>query len=58
MKIWDPSGRMSQAYRVQASLEEAANALENPEGFVQPVVGVPISVSFTSSYERFLFQIG
>lgn len=44
MKSWDPSGRMSQAYRVQASLEEAANALENPEGFVQPVLGVPIPV--------------
>ena len=46
MKVWDPSGRMLQAFRVRASLEEAANALESPDRFVQPEVGVPIPVSY------------
>ena len=52
MKVWDSSGRMIQAYRVRASLEEAAAAFEHPDAFVQPEVGVPIPVSPVASLER------
>lgn len=45
MKVWDPTGKMAQAFRVRASLDEAADAFESPDAFVRPQVGVPIPVS-------------
>ncbi|EKM49924.1 uncharacterized protein PHACADRAFT_178551 [Phanerochaete carnosa HHB-10118-sp] len=44
MKVWDPDGKLSQAYRVCASIEEAVAAFENPEEFMRPRVGVPIPI--------------
>lgn len=48
MRAWDPSGKMTRAYRVRASLEEAARAYEEGEE-VHPLIGVPIQVCPTLS---------
>lgn len=47
MKIWDPAGSMLSAYRVRASLDEAADAYENPNRVLSPEVGhcIPVRTS-------------
>lgn len=52
MKVWDPTGKLSQASRVCASIEDAVAAFEHPDGFIQPKLGVPIPVGSTLSSLR------
>ncbi|GJE91101.1 DNA ligase 4-like protein [Phanerochaete sordida] len=44
MKVWDPTGKLSQAARMCASIEEAVAAYEHPEGLLQPKIGVPVPI--------------
>lgn len=45
MNTWDPTGRLSKAYKLHGSLELASEHFENPGVELLPQVGSPIAVS-------------
>lgn len=44
MRAWDPSGRMLKAYRLKASFDAAAEALDKPGIELIPQIGYPITI--------------